>query len=158
MIGLNESINQGRETCVRSLSKCLEKARELFDRDPSPVNKETYIKFINLITDFYRIDVLSSVGSTFPVGDLASIHHKSKVDVYVSTESSVTTPEVRQAAFNLLLNLKIYTGQSYWSIMFDFDRSALDAIQAREMDNGREMTSYWLGQLFEFTTKKSLLI
>lgn len=141
---LNESINAGQNAFIQKLKTALIKARLI--KDQNPQNLAAYVRLTNILIDALLDAPLVSVGSFFPVGNLASINRQ---DIYDVPDS---TPDLARSVYNMNAVLKI-RGKGWKLILYmDIDRERLYRLGPQDHSTVNYSYAYWIGKFIEYTT------
>lgn len=145
---LNESIEQGRDIFTNKLKDLLTRFRNKKAKGGQNFeDRKTYEEFIRFITDVLRNDLLESVGSSLPIGSLATLELIGDHDTYPKrNDGGSVTATFQKAAYNSFVIITVTTENGdIITIQIDIDRSSFP------MELGNKI-SFWNGKFIEHTT------
>lgn len=145
---LNASIEQGRDIFTNKLRDLLTRFRNKKAKGGQNFeDRNTYEEFIRFITDVLRNDLLESVGSSLPIGSLATLELIGDHDTYLKrNDGGSVTATFQKAAYNSFVIITVTTENGdIITIQIDIDRSSFP------MELGNKI-SFWNGKFIEHTT------
>jgi hypothetical protein len=147
---LNHSIMAGRGIFTDNIKTLLAMMRIKKDKQGGHFLKsddmKKYMQYIEFITDVLRIDLLERVGSSLPIGSLATCTFDVNDRYPTRNDGGEVTDSFQKAAYNtfIIINVTAADGTIY-SIHMDIKSKAVDGVRM-------EKISFWNGKLIEYTT------
>ena len=154
----NDAMKLGKDEFGTDLKPYIKQARDLFENNPTPEYRLSYISLVQLMTELYLEDncFRPVQPDTYTVGSLSGVDLRSDAENYVRTDGVETSEEIKKAAFNLIIMIEVDDGKHRYKIRMDIDRAKLEDMLKRELGVGTLTSitriSYWVGQFIEFTT------
>ena len=154
----NRAMKLGKDEFGTDLKPYIDQARELFENNPTPEYRLSYISLVQLMTELYLEDncFQQVQPDTCTVGSLSGVDFND--EEYVRTDGQETSDDIKRAAFNLIIMIEVDDGEHRYKIRMDIDRAKLKKllrdklVEEKEEPSSITRISYWVGQFIEFTT------